>query len=209
MVSGMDVTPSLAVLISGSGSNLQALIDAIASGALTARIGLVVSNRKHAFGLNRAEAAGVPALHFPLKAYLEDGRGRETYDLDLAARVADARPDLVVLAGWMHVFTPAFLEAFPSRVINLHPALPGAFPGTRAIERAFEAFQRGEIAGSGCMVHYVVPEVDAGPAIATAEVPMRAGESLEGFASRMHTAEHDLIVRATRLALDALAPRSA
>lgn len=200
----MNERRSLAVLISGNGSNLQALIDACASGALDARIGLVVSNRKAAFGLARAEAAGVPALYFPLKPYVDDGRGRQAYEHDLAMRIHAARPDLVILAGWMHVLGPDFLSAFPGRVINLHPALPGAFAGTHAIERAFEAFHRGEISASGCMVHHVVPEVDAGPVIATADVPFRAGEPLDGFAARMHAAEHELIVRATRLVLDQL-----
>jgi formyltetrahydrofolate-dependent phosphoribosylglycinamide formyltransferase len=190
----------LVVLISGSGTNLQAILDAEASGKLPIEVKLVVSNRKSAYGLVRGAQAGVPTVYFPLKPYLDAGRSREAYDADLADRLAVYSPDLVVLAGWMHVFSPAFINRFAGRVINLHPALPGAFPGTRAIERAFEAHQRGEIDRSGCMVHDVVPEVDAGPVIAQASVPFEPGDTLETFAARMHAAEHRLIVEAIRIA---------
>jgi folate-dependent phosphoribosylglycinamide formyltransferase PurN len=102
----------------------------------------------------------------------------------------------------MHVLSPAFLNRFPNRVINLHPALPDTFPGTHAIERAFEAHQRGEIAESGCMIHYVIPEVDAGRVITTAKVPFQASDMLELYEERMHEAEHELIVQGIRLALE-------
>ncbi len=186
----------LVVLISGSGTNLQAILDACAEGRLPAEVVLVVSNRKAAYGLVRAERAGVPTLYFPLKPYRDAGLSREQYDADLAERVAAYKPDLIVLAGWMHILSPAFLDRFPNRVINLHPALPGMFPGTHAIERAFEAFRRGEITHSGCMVHYAVPEVDAGPVIVQAEVPINDTDTLETFEERMHTTEHRLIVEA-------------
>ena len=186
----------LVVLISGSGTNLQAILDACAEGRLPAEVVLVVSNRKAAYGLVRAERAGVPTLYFPLKPYRDAGLSREQYDADLAERVAAYKPDLIVLAGWMHILSPAFLDRFPNRVINLHPALPGMFPGTHAIERAFEAFRRGEITHSGCMVHYAVPEVDAGPVIVQAEVPIYDTDTLETFEERMHTTEHRLIVEA-------------
>ena len=158
----------LIVLISGSGTNLQAILDAIQSGVLDAYIEVVISNRKDAFGLVRAELAGVSTLYFPLKPYTDSKRPRADYDTDLAETVAGYAPDLIVLAGWMHVLSPAFLDRFPMRVLNLHPALPGQFPGTHAIERAYEAFQRGEIDHTGVMVHWVVPEIDAGPVIASA-----------------------------------------
>ena len=103
---------------------------------------------------------------------------------------------MIVLAGWMHVFSPAFLQHFPDQVINLHPALPGAFPGLHAIERAYDAYRRGEIAHSGCMIHYVIPEVDAGRVIAQAVVPIEPDDSLDAFEARMHAAEHRLIVEA-------------
>lgn len=193
--------PRLIIFISGSGSNLQAILDAAANDLITVDIVLVVSNRKSAYGLVRAELAGVPALYFPLKPYNEMGRGREQYDADLAEAIMPYQPDLIVLAGWMHVLSPAFLNHFPRQVINLHPALPGQFAGTHAIERAYEAFQRGEITYSGCMVHYTIPEVDAGPVIAHTIVPIYPTDALADFEARMHEAEHALLVGAIGLAI--------
>jgi formyltetrahydrofolate-dependent phosphoribosylglycinamide formyltransferase len=186
----------LVVLISGSGSNLQAIFDAIAAHELDAAVVLVVSNRKHAYGLVRAQATGVPTCYLPLKPYLDAGQPRTAYDAEVARQISAYTPDLIVLAGWMHVFSAAFLDQFPRRVINLHPALPGQLPGVHAIERAYDLFRAGQLSESGCMVHYVVPEVDAGPLIAQATVPFVAGDTLEDFAARMHTAEHRLIVAA-------------
>jgi formyltetrahydrofolate-dependent phosphoribosylglycinamide formyltransferase len=186
----------LAVFISGNGSNLQAIIDAVQAGELEAQIEVVVSNRGDAYGLVRAERARIPTLYFPLKPYRDMGHSREEYDTDLADQMAAYKPDLIVLAGWMHVLSPAFLDRFPDRVLNLHPALPGQFPGTHAIQRAYEAFQRGEIDHTGVMVHWVVPEVDAGPAIATAEVPIYPTDSLDDLETRIHATEHHLLVEA-------------
>jgi formyltetrahydrofolate-dependent phosphoribosylglycinamide formyltransferase len=186
----------IVVMISGSGTNLQALINAVQAGELAADIVGVVSNRKAAFGLQRAAQAQIETLYFPLKPYIEQGLSREAYDADLAARVADFEPDLIVLAGWMHVLSEDFLSHFPDQVINLHPALPGAFPGLNAVERTFEAYQKGEVAHGGVMIHYVVPEVDAGPVIAEAVVPITLEDSLETFTARLHGVEHKLIVTA-------------
>jgi len=188
----------LAVLISGNGSNLQALIDATQVGELEAKIVAVVSNRRDAYGLIRAEQANIPTLYFPLKTYLEAGHSREAYDADLAKMVLAYQPDLMILAGWMHVLSPAFLDYFPGRVLNLHPALPGQFAGTHAIQRAYEAFQRGEIEHTGVMVHWVIPEIDAGPVIATANVPIYTMDSLADLETRMHATEHRLLVEAIR-----------
>ncbi len=190
------MTARLAVLISGNGSNLQAIIDAIRMGTLDAEIVVVVSNRKNAFGLVRAEKAGIPTRYFPLKPYTDAGRPRTEYDADLAQIVAEYRPDWIVLAGWMHILSKAFLDRFPYRVINLHPALPGQFPGAHAIADAFAAFQRGEIKQTGCMVHLVPDEaVDAGPVIGVAEVPIYRTDTLETLTNRMHQAEHRLLVQ--------------
>lgn len=190
------MTARLVVLISGNGSNLQALIDAIRMKVLDAEIVLVVSNRKDAFGLVRAEKAGIPTRYLPLKPYTAAGRTRADYDADLAQVVAEAAPDWVVLAGWMHILSRAFLDHFSYRVVNLHPALPGKFPGAHAIEEAFAAFQRGEINQTGCMVHLVPDEaVDAGPVIGVAEVPIYRTDTLETLANRMHQAEHKLLVQ--------------
>ena len=196
------MSPRLVVLVSGSGTNLQAILDAVAQGRLRAEVVLVVSNRKAAQGLVRAEKAGVPTLYFPLKAYTDSGQSRESYDADLADKVSAARPDLVVLAGWMHVLGAAFLDRFPGRVINLHPALPGKFPGTGGIQRTYDAYRRGEVTEGGCMIHYVVPEVDAGATIIQATIPIWPEDTPQTFETRMHATEHRVIVEGIRLALD-------
>lgn len=189
----------LVVFISGGGTNLQALIDATQSGELDAEIVLVVSNRQRAYGLERAQNAGIETLSKSLKPYKEAGRPRTDYDADLAQLVQPYQPDLIVLAGWMHILSPAFLDVFPGRVINLHPALPGEFAGVNAIERAFEAWQRGDITHSGVMVHDAIPEVDAGDVLVQADVPFIEGDTLETFAARMHETEHRLIVESIRV----------
>ena len=193
--------PRLVIFISGTGTNLQAILDAVGAGELNAEVALVVSNRKAAYGLVRAEQAGVSTLYFPLKPYNDAGLSRENYDRDLAERVSAYEPDLIVLAGWMHIFNAAFLDYFPNRVINLHPALPGQFPGVDAIRRTFEAYQRGEVNAGGCMVHYVVPEVDAGLVIAQTIVPITPGDTLEAFEQRVHESEKRLLVQAIKQAL--------
>ncbi len=186
----------LVILISGSGSNLQAILDAIGDDTIQAVPSLVVSNRKNAYGLVRAEQAGVPTAYFPFKPYRDAGKAREQYDADLAELIRPYQPDLIILAGWMHILSAAFLNHFPNKVINLHPALPGQFAGTHAIQRAYEAHQRGEIDHTGCMVHYTIPEVDAGPVIAQAEVPILPEDSLADLEARMHQTEHELLVTA-------------
>ncbi len=188
----------LVVLISGTGTNLQAIIDAIADGRLNDEIVLVVSNRKTAFGLQRAKNSGIAHTCFPFSPYREASKTREQYDADLAAYVSGYHPDLIILAGWMHIFSSAFLECFPLRVINLHPALPETFPGMHAIERTYSAFQRGEVSHGGCMVHSVIPEVDAGEVILQRIVPIRPDDSLEQFERSIHEAEHRILVEAIR-----------
>lgn len=187
----------LAVLISGEGTNLQAIIDAIESGRLPdTQISVVVSNRKNARGLERAQRHGIPTIYHPFLPYRKAGRSREEYDSDLADML-DAYPvDLVVLAGWMHLFTTAFLRRY-RRVLNIHPALPGMFPGTHAIERAWEAYKRGEITETGVMIHWVVDEgVDCGPVVACERVPIYPDDTLETLEARIHEVEHRLYVQA-------------
>jgi phosphoribosylaminoimidazolecarboxamide formyltransferase/IMP cyclohydrolase len=198
--------PRVVVFVSGSGSNLQAILDACASGALDAEVVAVVSNRKSAYGLVRAAEAGVPTLYFPLAPYKKAGRSRDAYDTDLAVAAARFTPDLIVLAGWMHILSPAFLQAVSCPVLNLHPALPGAFPGTHAIERALDAARAGTIDHTGVMVHHVVPEIDAGPVVATARVPIHADDTLATLSTRMHAAEHILLVQAVATTLSKLTP---
>lgn len=198
----MNDTPRIVVMISGSGTNLQALIDAIKARHLHAQIALVVSNRKAAYGLTRAQEAGIETLYLPLKPYKDAGRPREDYDRDLAEKIAAYQPTLIVLAGWMHIMSPAFIDRFPDHtIINLHPALPGQYPGVNAIERQFEAYHHGQIDYGGCMVHYVTPEVDVGEVIAAAEVPIHPRDTLESFERNMHGAEHQIIVQAVVVAL--------
>jgi phosphoribosylglycinamide formyltransferase 1 len=191
------MTARLVVLVSGSGTNLQALLDACAQGRLDARVVAVVANRADAYGLQRAEAAGVQATCLP-----SAGRDRSSYDAELAEVVAGHEPDLVVLAGWLRILTGAFLDRFPHRVLNLHPARPGQFPGLHAIERAYEAWRAGRIDAGGVMVHLVPDEaVDVGPVVAWRPVPFEAGDTLADYEARVHAAEHDLLVEAVALAL--------
>jgi formyltetrahydrofolate-dependent phosphoribosylglycinamide formyltransferase len=181
----------LVVLISGSGSNLQALIDACQTGRLPAEITAVISDRPQAYGLQRAKQHQLPALtHIPQK-----GGDRAEYDARLAGLVADFEPDWVILAGWMRLLSLNFLRHFPNRVVNLHPALPGQFPGMHAIERAFEAAQQGKIDQTGVMVHLVPDEgVDDGPLLASQVVSIRAEDTLEMLTERIHQVEHQLLV---------------
>lgn len=186
----------LIVLISGNGSNLQAILDACASGTLAAQVVAVISNKKDAYGLERARQAGIPAIYHPKPKDQE----RRVYDAGLAQMVAAYRPDWVVLAGWMRVLSAEFLNHFLNRVINLHPALPGMFPGTHAIQRAFEAYQRGEIEFTGVMVHLVPDEgVDVGPVLLQATAPIHAHDTLETLEERIHDIEHRLLVQALAL----------
>ncbi|KAL2392084.1 Phosphoribosylglycinamide formyltransferase [Exophiala dermatitidis] len=210
---------NLTVLISGSGTNLQALIDACGqspssnAGPRTlpnAQITHVISNRKDAYGLVRAQEANIPTTYHNLVAYKKkhpnDEAGiqaaRREYDTDLAQKILThiPCPDLVVCAGWMHILSPVFINALSTAnvpIINLHPALPGQFNGANAIGRAYEAFQRGEISKTGVMVHYVVDEVDMGQPIMVREVECKPGESQADLEERIHQTEWQLLVEAT------------
>ena len=191
----------IAVLISGSGTNLQAIIDAVAAGRLpSVEIAVVVSNRKAAYGLQRARAAGIPTEYVPLGVYLCAGRTRREYDAELARLLYEGhRAEWVVQAGWMHLFSMSFLQHYPNRVINLHPALPGTFPGMHAIERAWDAYQHGELKETGVLVHLVPDEgVDDGPVLAQEIVPIYPSDTLEALEARVHQTEHRLLVDTLR-----------
>jgi len=160
-------------------------------------VALVVSNRKDAYGIRRAVDRGVPVVYFPLAPYNKAGRSREEYDADLASLIKPFNIPWVVLAGWMHVMSGAFLRQFPLRVVNLHPALPGTFPGTHAIQRAYAAYRHGQITHTGVMVHLIPDEaVEAGPIVAQAKVPIRPEDTLDDLETRMHATEHTLLVQA-------------
>ncbi|KAJ3049389.1 hypothetical protein HK097_009617 [Rhizophlyctis rosea] len=205
--------PRIVVLISGSGTNLQALIDASQSSSPPHyKISLVLSNKPSAYGLTRAANAQIPTLSLSLKSYRESHptASRTDYDTHLASLIRShlsqdpiyknsPTPDLIVLAGFMHILSPQFLSSFSDgRIINLHPALPGAFDGAHAIERAFEAFQKGEITETGVMVHKVIPEVDRGEVVLVRSVPIHKEDTLEKLEERIHSVEHGLIVEGTK-----------
>ena len=181
----------LVVLASGSGSNLQAIIDACQSGRLHAEVVAVVCNRPGAQALERAGGAGIPGVH--MSAHSNEIRSDN--DSRLADVVAGFDPDWVVLAGWMRLLTMSFLGWFPERVLNLHPALPGELPGVGAIRRAWDESQAGQRSQSGVMVHLVPDEgVDDGPVLGTATVAIDAAGSYEDFEASMHQTEHQLLV---------------
>lgn len=203
---------------------MQALIDAQGTASLPhTEITLVLSNRKAAYGLTRAARADPPirTAYLALQPYLKanPGKTRDDYDREVAEIVLAERPDLVVLAGWMHVLGEGFLDlvspepqseqessrkAIP--VINLHPALPGEFDGANSIERAHEAFQKGEITRSGVMVHRVIKAVDRGEPLIVREIPFEEGDSVESFAARLHKIEWEIIVQAAKRVLDEVRP---
>ncbi|EGR50297.1 hypothetical protein MKX07_007774 [Trichoderma sp. CBMAI-0711] len=200
------------VMASGNGSNFQALIDAIAGDAIpNSRITRLIVNRAKAFATTRAEKAGIPWEYFNMisNGFLAKGEKDETkiaearkqYDAALAEKILklDERPELIVLAGWMWVFSSEFLrplEEVGIKVINLHPALPGQFDGAHAIERAYEDLKAGKIQYTGIMVHYVIQEVDRGDPIMIQEIEWE-GEDLEALEAKIHEHEHELIVKAT------------
>lgn len=209
-------TSRILVLISGNGTNLQALIDACNTSRLpSSRIIRVVSNRKDAYGLVRAENASIPTSYHNLVRYKKQHPATETgvclarqaYDQDLAQIILDDKPDLVVCAGWMHILSSSFVDILSRAniaIINLHPALPGQFNGAGAIHRAYEAFQKDEINHTGIMIHHVISQVDMGRPIVTREIPMVKGESQEELENRIHTEEWDVIVEGTAKAIQEL-----
>lgn len=181
----------LVVLASGNGSNLQAVLDACAESSFGAAVVAVLSDKPAAPALERAERAGVPAIAVPFVKPVS----RIDYDAGLADSAAAFQPDFILLLGWMRILSAAFLSRFPGKVVNLHPALPGTFPGTRAIERALEARRAGAIQKTGATTHFVPDEgVDSGPTILTTEVPILPGDTLASLEARVHSAEHRLIV---------------
>ncbi|KAL3232154.1 hypothetical protein RNJ44_04070 [Nakaseomyces bracarensis] len=210
------MTKRVTVLISGSGSNLQALLDAEKAGKLGNDISVtyVVSSSKKAYGLTRAEEAGVPTAVHSLYRYTKEikkedtesrRQARDKFESDLAQVVVDTKPDLVVCAGWLLILGPVFLTQLKGiPILNLHPALPGQFDGTtHAIEMAWNKCQtENKPLTAGCMVHYVIEEVDKGEPLVVKELELIPGqETLEQYEERVHKAEHIAIVEATIKAL--------
>lgn len=191
----------LGVLVSGNGTNLQAVLDAVGDGSLDARVRVVISNRAGVRALERAERAGVPWLVVSHK----DFASREAFDAALADALATHGAEWVLLAGFMRVLSRGFLARFPHRVLNIHPALLPAFPGTHAIRQALDY----GVTLTGCTVHLVDGGVDTGPVLAQRAVQVLPNDSEESLAARIHPIEHELLVETLRRLstgeLDALA----
>ena len=212
--------PQILVLISGTGTNLQALIDATTSAPprINARICHVIANlgQKAKPGLERAKQAGIPTTVRTLKSYKDQVPSkyanptvaRRSYDAELAQYILNdiSRPQMIVCAGWMHILSPAFLAPMKVAgipIINLHPALPGAFNGAHAIDRAWEAFKDCKITKTGVMIHYVIEEVDQGQPIVVKEIDI-THDSLDSLEAEIHRIEHLAIVEGTNIALSSL-----
>jgi phosphoribosylglycinamide formyltransferase-1 len=184
----------LAVLISGRGSNLQAIVQAIRGGRLRARIAVVISNRADAPGLSLAHAAGIDTRVLPHG----DFPSRDAFDTALAGVIRSHDVKIVCLAGFMRRLGPAFCAAFPNAILNVHPALLPAFPGANAQRQAFDH----GVKISGVTVHFVTPELDAGPIVMQAPVPVLDGDTAESLADRILGVEHEIYPQAIQRVLD-------
>jgi phosphoribosylglycinamide formyltransferase-1 len=184
----------LGILISGRGSNLQAIIDAIAESRLDATIALVISNRSDAPGLDRAAAAGIETLVIEHRAF----KSRAEFDLAIVAALRQRGVTLVCLAGFMRLLGPEFIAAYPNAVLNIHPSLLPAFPGVDAQKQAFEH----GVKVTGATVHFVSAELDAGPIVLQSPVFVRPHDSADTLAARILVEEHRLYPEAIRLVLD-------
>lgn len=182
------------MLISGRGSNLQAIIDAVGDGRLDATIAVVISSRAGAPGLERARAAGIETLVLPHRGW----PSREDCDRALVSELERRGVALVCLAGFMRLLTPVFVEAFPSAILNVHPSLLPAFPGIDAQRQAIEH----GVKLSGATVHFVTAELDAGPIVLQSAVPVLADDTADTLAARILVEEHRLYPDAIRLVLD-------
>jgi phosphoribosylglycinamide formyltransferase-1 len=191
----MEDLPVIGVLASGRGSNLQAILDAIARGELRARVGIVISSRANAPALDIACAHGIPARTMPLRAYAS----RADLGAALVEALQEARVELVVLAGYTLIFDPCVVRAFPNRMLNIHPSLLPAFPGLAPKPQA-DALAAG-VKISGCTVHFVTEDLDAGPIIAQTAVPIYDDDSVETLSARILVEEHRLLPRAIALVL--------
>jgi len=180
----------LGVLVSGRGSNLQAILDAVAAGTLDADVRIVISNRADAAALERADQAGVPTRVISHRDFAD----RSAFDAALVQALAVADVSVVVLAGFMRVLTPTFLDAFPWRVINVHPALLPSFPGVDAQKQALDW----GVKVTGCTVHFVDAGTDTGPIIAQAALPVRDDDTADELSHRILDLEHRLLVQVLR-----------
>ncbi|MGB6410312.1 MAG: phosphoribosylglycinamide formyltransferase [Candidatus Deferrimicrobiaceae bacterium] len=187
----MSEKPSIAVLVSGSGSNLQAIIDASERGEIPCRVGIVISNKADAYGLVRAKKHGIPTESVDHKGFST----REEFDAKLVEIIRGTGAELVCLAGFMRVLTPVFVHAFQNRILNIHPALLPSFPGTHGPGQALSYGVR----FSGCTVHFLDEGVDTGPVIVQAVVPLYDDDTEETLAARILVQEHRIYPMAIRL----------
>lgn len=184
----------IGVLLSGRGSNFEALADSIAAGRIPqAEIAIVLSNREGAPGIEKARARGVPSQVIPSK-----GLEREAYDKLVVAALREKSVDLVCLAGYMRLLSPHFVAAFPNRILNIHPSLLPAFPGLESQRQALEHGAK----FSGCTVHFVDENLDAGPIILQACVPIEDQDTPETLAERILREEHRIYTEAVRIVLE-------
>ncbi len=182
----------IGVLASGRGSNLQAVIDNISQGRLSAEIAVVISDQADAFALERARTHGIPGVHISARGY--QGR-REEYDALLVAELRKRQVDLVILAGFMRIISKALVDAFPHRIMNIHPALLPSFPGLHVQKAAIEH----GVKFSGCTVHFVDEGMDTGPIIIQAVVPVLDSDTEDSLAARILVQEHKIFSRAIQL----------
>ncbi|HZW37102.1 MAG TPA: phosphoribosylglycinamide formyltransferase [Candidatus Deferrimicrobiaceae bacterium] len=187
----MSEKPVIAVLVSGSGSNLQAIIDASLRGEIPCRVGIVISNKPEAYGLERARKHGIPTEVVRHTDY----PSREEFDRRLVETIRGSGAALVCLAGFMRVLTPVFVRAFPNRILNIHPALLPSFPGTHGPKQALDHGVR----LSGCTVHFLDEGVDSGPIVVQAVVPVFDDDTEESLAARILVQEHKIYPMAIRL----------
>jgi len=184
----------IGVLLSGRGSNFEALADSVSAGRIpNARIAVVVSNKPDAPGLERAKTRGIPALSIPSK-----GLAREEYDRKVAAVLQEHQVDLICLAGYMRLLSPYFVAAFPQRIINIHPSLLPSFPGLESQKQALEY----GVKFAGCTVHFVDENLDAGPIILQAVVPVENSDDEHSLSERILKEEHRIYTEGVKIVLE-------
>ena len=188
------MTKRIGVLLSGRGSNFEALAESVVAGRIpNAEIAIVISNREGAPGLDRAKARGIPARAIPSK-----GLERETYDRQVVAVLNEQKVDLVCLAGYMRLLSPYFVAAFPSRILNIHPSLLPSFPGLESQRQALEY----GVKFAGCTVHFVDENLDAGPIVLQSVVPVKDEDTEESLSTRILQEEHKIYSEAVRIVLE-------
>ena len=181
----------LGVLVSGRGSNLQAIIDNIEKGSLNAEIAVVISDQADAYALERARKHNIPAVHIDAKKY----KTRDAYDVALVGELKKRSADLVCLAGFMRIITPVLIKAFPDRILNIHPSLLPAFPGLHVQKKALDH----GVKFSGCTVHFVDEGMDTGPIIIQAVAPVLDNDTEDSLSERILKQEHKIYSRAIQL----------